>query len=445
MARGILAGMSATEFETLGCRLNSFESAAMRELADREGVTGAVVVNTCAVTAEAVRKSRRAIRRMRREFPDSKLVATGCAAQIDPESFGRMDEVDLVLGNDRKLSTEAWRDIASGRSWERRVLVDDVMRQGRIASRPVSGFGGRTRALVQVQNGCDHRCTFCIIPYGRGNARSVDAASVVEQIQLLVGRGFREVVLTGVDITSWGSDLPGTPMLGSLVLRILRNVDDLERLRLSSIDPVEIDRDLKRAIAEEDRFMPHLHLSLQAGDNMILKRMKRRHSREDATGICDQLRDLRPDIAFGADLIAGFPTETDEMFENTERLVRECDIAWLHVFPFNPRPGTPAARMPQVPRNKIAERAARLRELGRTQAEAELRRWVNRTCKVLAESESAGRTEQFAEVIIDGNLEPGSLAEVRMTGIDGNRLAGTVAEGIGGLPQRCSRFLEQGH
>ena len=338
--------MSAPIFSTLGCRLNAYETEAMKELAAGAGIDGAVIVNTCAVTAEAVRKARQEIRRLRRENPDATLIVTGCAAQVEPETFAAMPEVTRVIGNTEKMQPATWAALKApdliGET--ERVMVDDIMSVTETAGHLIDGFG-RHRAYVQVQNGCDHRCTFCIIPYGRGNSRSVPAGVVVDQIKRLVDKGFREVVLTGVDLTSWGADLPATPRLGDLVMRILRLVPDLARLRISSIDSIEADENLMQAIATEPRLMPHLHLSLQHGDDLILKRMKRRHLRDDAIRFCEEARRLRPDIVFGADIIAGFPTETEAMFDNSLRLVKDCDLTFLHVFPFSPRNGTPAARI----------------------------------------------------------------------------------------------------
>ncbi|MBL1437487.1 MAG: tRNA (N(6)-L-threonylcarbamoyladenosine(37)-C(2))-methylthiotransferase MtaB, partial [Rhodobacteraceae bacterium] len=345
-------------FETFGCRLNAYETEAMRDLS--AGLENAVVVNTCAVTAEAVRQARQRIRKLRRENPEAKLIVTGCAAQIEPERFNAMPEVDLVLGNLEKMQADTWADIG-GQSG---IVVKDIMAATETAGHLIDGFGTRARAYVQVQNGCDHRCTFCIIPYGRGNSRSVPAGVVVEQIKRLVAKGFNEVVLTGVDMTSWGADLPGQPPLGNLVQRILTLVPDLPRLRISSIDSIEADPALVEAIKFAPRLMPHLHLSLQAGDNMILKRMKRRHSREDAIEFCADMRTARPEIVFGADIIAGFPTETDAMFENSLKLVEDCGLTCLHVFPFSAREGTPAARIPPVDGRIVKARAAQLRALG---------------------------------------------------------------------------------
>ncbi len=341
--------MSAPIFATLGCRLNAYETEAMKELAAAAGVENAVVVNTCAVTAEAVRKAKQEIRKLARENPGASIIVTGCAAQTEPETFSAMAEVSKVVGNHEKMQADTWAGLRApdliGET--EKVLVDDIMSVKETAGHLIDGFG-RHRAYVQVQNGCDHRCTFCIIPYGRGNSRSVPAGVVIEQIKRLVGKGFNEVVLTGVDLTSWGADLPATPRLGDLVMRILRLVPDLPRLRISSIDSIEADDNLMLAIATEPRLMPHLHLSLQHGDDMILKRMKRRHLRDDAIAFCEEARRLRPEIVFGADIIAGFPTETEEMFANSLRLVDDCGLTFLHVFPYSARKGTPAARMPAV-------------------------------------------------------------------------------------------------
>ena len=340
---------NAPIFSTMGCRLNSYETEAMRKLTSEAGLENSIIINTCAVTAEAVRKSRQEIRSLRRKFPSSKVIVTGCAAQIEPQSFSDMPEVDFVVVNSAKIDVATWKTLSTEQSFgTENVLVDDIMSVRENSGHLIDGFGTRSRAYVQIQNGCDHRCTFCIIPYGRGNSRSSPAGVIVDQIKRLVGNGFKEIVLTGVDLTSWGADLPTAPSLGNLVLRILKLIPDLERLRLSSIDSIEADESLLEAIANETRLMPHLHLSLQAGDNMILKRMKRRHLRDDAIKFCETVKKLRPEMTFGADIIAGFPTETDKMFDNSLKLVKECNLTWLHVFPYSPRIGTPAARMPQV-------------------------------------------------------------------------------------------------
>ena len=409
--------MSAPRFTTLGCRLNAYETEAMKELAREHGVENAVVVNTCAVTAEAVRKARQEIRRLRRDNPEARLIVTGCAAQTEPETFSAMEEVDLVIGNSEKMQPETWAGLGPdfiGRT--EKVQVDDIMSVTETAGHLIDGFGTRSRAYVQVQNGCDHRCTFCIIPYGRGNSRSVPAGVVVDQIKRLVDRGYNEVVLTGVDLTSWGADLPAEPRLGDLVMRILKLVPDLPRLRISSIDSIEADEALMQAIATEPRLMPHLHLSLQAGDDMILKRMKRRHLRDDAIRFCEEARRLRPDMTYGADIIAGFPTETEAMFENSLRLVEDCGLTWLHVFPYSPRPGTPAARMPQVHGGAIKERAARLRAAGAAQVEKHLRAQHGATRKVLMENPRMGRTEQFTEVAFASDRPEGQIVTATITG-----------------------------
>src|SRR6516162_3494133 len=363
---------NGVEVVTFGCRLNAAESEVIRREAKRVGLTDTVVVNTCAVTAEAVRQARQTIRALRRERPSAKIVVTGCAAQTEPQNFAAMAETDRVLGNSEKLSAEAWARTRAdfGMAGAPKALVNDIMAVKETAPHLIEAFAGRARAFVQVQNGCDHRCTFCIIPYGRGNSRSVPMGAVVEQVRGLVERGHAEIVLTGVDLTSYGADLPGAPKLGQLVRQILRHVPELKRLRISSIDSIEADRDLLDVIADDERLMPHLHLSLQSGDDLILKRMKRRHLRKDAIDFCAQVRRLRPDIALGADIIAGFPTETEEAFARSQDLVEECGLIFLHVFPYSPRPGTPAARMPQVASGVIKERAKRLRSVG----EAALRR-----------------------------------------------------------------------
>jgi threonylcarbamoyladenosine tRNA methylthiotransferase MtaB len=414
---------SSPIFATLGCRLNAYETEAMKELSKQAGVEKAVVVNTCAVTAQAVRKARQEIRKLKRDNPQAKMIITGCAAQIDPDSFSNMPEVDLVIGNAEKMQPDVWQGLANDFVGEtEQVQVNDIMSVTETAGHLIDGFGSRSRAYVQIQNGCDHRCTFCIIPFGRGNSRSVPAGVVVEQIKRLVDRGYNEVVLTGVDLTSWGADLPAQLQLGDLVLRILRLVPDLARLRISSIDSVEVDPNLMQAIATETRLMPHLHLSLQAGDDMILKRMKRRHSRDDAIQFCQEARKLRPEMTFGADIIAGFPTESEQMFENSLELVRECDLTWLHVFPYSPRPGTPAARMPQVQGGAIKNRARRLRALGNQQRTDHLERQVGHSHRILMESDTMGRTEQFAEVIFQDSRSEGSIVMANIAGKTDSRL-----------------------
>jgi threonylcarbamoyladenosine tRNA methylthiotransferase MtaB len=413
----------APRFTTLGCRLNAYESEAMKDLAINAGLTNAHVVNTCAVTAEAVRKSKQEIRKLRRDHPDAQIIVTGCAAQIDPDSFAKMAEVTAVIGNSEKMQASTWTALNTGFIGEtEKVLVDDIMSVTETAGHLIDGFGARSRAYVQVQNGCDHRCTFCIIPFGRGNSRSVPAGVVVDQIKRLVDKGFNEVVLTGVDLTSWGAELPGTPKLGDLVMRILKLVPDLNRLRISSIDSIEVDENLMQAIATEPRLMPHLHLSLQHGDDLILKRMKRRHLRDDAIQFCQDARKLRPDMTFGADIIAGFPTETNAHFENSLRLVDECDLTWLHVFPYSPREGTPAARMPQVNGKLIKSRAAALRAAGERQVQKHLTAQIGKTHNILMENPNMGRTSQFAEVIFNTPQTEGAIVSARITGQDKNHL-----------------------
>jgi len=415
--------MTAPKFTTLGCRLNAYETEAMKELAGAAGLGDAVVVNTCAVTAEAVRKARQEVRRLRRENPAARLIVTGCAAQTEPQTFAAMDEVDAVIGNTEKMQGTTWAGLAADFTGEtERVQVNDIMSVTETAGHLIDGFGTRSRAYVQVQNGCDHRCTFCIIPYGRGNSRSVPAGVVVDQTKRLVEAGFNEVVLTGVDLTSWGADLPAQPRLGDLVMRILKLVPDLPRLRISSIDSIEVDENMMQAIATEPRLMPHLHLSLQHGDDLILKRMKRRHLRDDAIRFAEEARRLRPDLTFGADIIAGFPTESEAAFENSLRLVEECHLTWLHVFPFSPRPGTPAARMPQLHGATVKERAARLRSAGAARVARHLDEQQGRTHDVLMESPRMGRTEQFAEVIFDTDREEGAIVTAGVTGRRGQRL-----------------------
>src|ERR1700680_2040472 len=391
---------------TFGCRLNAYESQVMRREAAAAELTDTIIINTCAVTGEAVRQARQKIRRLRRERPNARIVVTGCAAQTEPATFSAMAEVDRVIGNADKLARDAWRATRdhldrnaglSGRA-EEKLAVNDMQSVSETALHLIDGFEGFSRAFVQVQNGSDHRCTFCIIPFGRGNSRSVPMGAAVDDVRRLVGNGYREIVLTGVDITSYGADLPGAPKLGTLVKQILKHVPELERLRLSSIDSVEADRDLLDALTHDPRVMPHLHLSLQAGDDLILKRMKRRHSRDEAIAFCNTVRRLRPDVVFGADLIAGFPTETESMFKNSLDLVDECGLTHLHVFPFSPRPGTPAARMPQLPRDVVKERARRLRERGALALRQYLDGEIGATRRILTESHDIGRTEQFTPV-----------------------------------------------
>jgi threonylcarbamoyladenosine tRNA methylthiotransferase MtaB len=409
---------------TFGCRLNTYESEVAREHAAAAGLSDAVIVNTCAVTAEAVRQARQAIRKTRRERPGATIIVTGCAAQIEPGRFAEMPEADFVIGNGEKTRHETFTGIAAGE--HPRIKVNDIASVRETAPHMVSGFGGRARAYVEIQNGCDHRCTFCIIPYGRGPSRSVPAGQAARQIRALVEDGYNEIVLTGVDITSYGSDLPGEMTLGRLVRSILKLVPELPRLRISSIDTIEADDALIAAFAEEERLMPHLHLSLQSGDDMILKRMKRRHGRGDAIRFCQTMRSLRPDIVFGADLIAGFPTEDEEMFENTLRLADECGLSFLHVFPFSPRPQTPAARMPQVDRALVKDRAARLREKAANRLSQHLQEEQGKTFDILMEQGRLGRTPGFTEIEL-GEAEaatPGHILKARAVGWNGRRLAG---------------------
>lgn len=407
---------------TFGCRLNVYESEVMKDHARKAGLDNAIIINTCAVTGEAERQARQAIRRARRENPDARIIVTGCAAQVHPESFSSMPEVSQVIGNDLKLKAETWRAPVT-----ERVMVNDIMSVKETASHMISGFDGHVRAFVQVQNGCDHRCTFCIIPYGRGNSRSVAMGEIVEQVKKLVDGGYQEIVLTGVDITSYGSDLPGKPALGQMTRRLLALVPGIKRLRLSSLDPVEIDEDLWRLIGEEPRLMPHLHLSMQAGDDMVLKRMKRRHLRHDLFEVCERARKLRPDIVFGADIIAGFPTETDAMFKNTLNAARECDMTFLHVFPYSARKGTPAARMPQVDGAVRKERAKLLRELGASQLNKHLSALVGKSMPVLVERNNKGRTEYFSEVTVDKDIPFGQIVTMNMESVEGEYLKGRIA------------------
>jgi len=414
----------SVEVITFGCRLNAAESEVIRREAEHAGLADTVVVNTCAVTAEAVRQARQAIRALRRERPRSTIVVTGCAAQIEPQTFAAMAETDRVLGNTEKLSAAAWRQAREtfGVAQAPKAKVNDIMAVRETAPHLIETFSGRTRAFVQVQNGCDHRCTFCVIPYGRGPSRSVPMGAVVADVERLVGKGYGEVVLTGVDITSYGADLPGAPKLGRLVRQILKHVPDLKRLRLSSIDSVEADHDLVDAFATEPRLMPHLHLSLQAGDDLILKRMKRRHSRAQAIAFCAELRRLRPDMVFGADIIAGFPTETEAMFDRSLDLVEACGLTQLHVFPFSPRPGTPAARMPQLARAIVKERARRLRDRGTKALHRHLQAEIGCTRRVLVETGGQGRTEQFTPVSFGVPAAAGDIIDLEITGHDGKHL-----------------------
>jgi threonylcarbamoyladenosine tRNA methylthiotransferase MtaB len=409
---------------TFGCRLNTFESELIAREADAAGLSDAIVINSCAVTNEAVAQARQSIRKLRRERPGARIIVTGCAAQTQSEMFAAMPEVDRVLGNDDKLQGAAWRATRAAFELDdsEKVSVSDIMAVTEMAPHLVDGFQrGLPRVFVQVQNGCDHRCTFCIIPFGRGNSRSVPMGAVVDQVRTLVERGHAEIVLTGVDLTSYGGDLPAAPKLGKLVKQILKHVPELQRLRLSSIDSIEADRDLLDVIAGDARLMPHLHLSLQAGDDLILKRMKRRHLRRDAIDFCAQVRRLRPDIALGADLIAGFPTEREEMFARSLDLVEECGLTFLHVFPYSPRPGTPAARMPQVDGAVIRERARRLRAAGEVVLRRRLDAEVGATRDVLIESETQGRTEHYLPVAVSGVL-PGTVHRYSVTGHDGVKL-----------------------
>ncbi|HEY8255078.1 MAG TPA: tRNA (N(6)-L-threonylcarbamoyladenosine(37)-C(2))-methylthiotransferase MtaB [Rhizomicrobium sp.] len=413
------------EVVTFGCRLNAYESEAIKARAGEAQLRDVVVVNTCAVTAEAVRQSRQAIRRLRRENPGRPILVTGCAAQIEPQTYAAMAEVDAVLGNHEKLIAESYADFGVGGA--ERIKVNDIMSVRETAPQMVDHFEGHTRAFLQVQNGCDHRCTFCIIPFGRGPSRSVPMGAVVAEARRLVDKGFAEIVLTGVDLTSYGADLPGSPSLGTLVEKLLRMVPELKRLRLSSIDSIEADPALMRVIAEEERLMPHFHLSVQSGDDMILKRMKRRHSRADTIRFCEEVRRYRPEAAFGADLIAGFPTESEAMFENSLKLVDDAGLSFLHVFPFSPRAGTPAMRMPGLPRAQVKERAARLRSHGAAALTARLQSLTGSRQMVLAERGARGHTPCFAQVSLEGAPEPGTLLALTITGRTGDHLTGIAA------------------
>ncbi len=407
---------------TFGCRLNAYEAEVMKAEAEKAGLDDALIVNTCAVTAEAVRQAKQSIRKARRDNPNRKIIVTGCAAQTEARTFGDMAEVDFVIGNNDKLKAESYRPMAFGLPLNDKVQVNDIMSVRETAAHLIEGMDGRTRAFVQVQNGCDHRCTFCIIP-SAAPSRSVPMGAVVDQIKKLVGNGYREVVLTGVDITSYGPDLPGTPTLGKLVQSILRHVPDLPRLRISSIDSIEADSAFYDAIASDRRLMPHLHLSLQSGDDMILKRMKRRHSRAEALDVVTRLRGLRPEMVFGADIITGFPTEDDAMFENTLRIVTEANLTYLHVFPYSPRPGTPAARMPQVDKTIARQRAMQLRAVGSIQIAALAQSRIGQIENVLVEKAGIGRTEQFMQIAVPG-FAAGQIIPARVVGIADDGLVG---------------------
>jgi threonylcarbamoyladenosine tRNA methylthiotransferase MtaB len=416
------------EILTFGCRLNAYESEAIRARAAEAGLQDAVIFNTCAVTAEAVRQSRQAIRKARREHPDRKIIVTGCAAQTEPQTYSDMAEVDLVLGNSEKLDARSYADFGVGAA--ERVRVNDIMSVRETASQMVDCFEGPTRgvrAFLQVQNGCNHRCTFCIIPYGRGNSRSVPMGAVIDEARRLTDKGVPEIVLTGVDMTSYGEDLPGSPTLGQLVRKLLKLVPGVKRLRLSSIDSIEADADLMCAIAEEERLMPHFHLSVQSGDDMILKRMKRRHARADTIAFCRAVRRARPNAAFGADLIAGFPTETEAMFQQTMRLVDEAGLTNLHVFPFSPRDGTPAARMPQVAKGIVKERAARLRAKGEVTTARRQLSLARSEQTLLVEQRGMGRSECFTPIVFLGDAAPGTLVRARITGVSGGKLRAEIA------------------
>lgn len=409
---------------TFGCRLNSYESEVMSQHAKTAGLDNAIIINSCAVTNEAVRQARQTIRKLRRENQTAKIIVTGCAAQIDPKMFVDMEEVDFVIGNDDKMKADTFSKLSVDEL--ERCTVNDIMSVRETAGHLISAFGGRSRAYVQVQNGCDHRCTFCIIPFGRGNSRSVPLGEIVRQIKHLVAEGYKEVVLTGVDITAYGKDLPGSLSFGKLCQKILEFVPELPRLRISSIDSVEVDEALMDVIANEARLMPHLHLSLQAGDNMILKRMKRRHAREDAIAFCADVRRLRPDMVFGADIIAGFPTETEEMFQNSLDLVDECGLTFLHVFPYSPRPDTPAARMPQVTKAVIKQRAARLREKGAARVIDYFKQIDGQAVDLLMEREQVGRAETFVEVALDEVFQPGAIVRAKVQLLQDGTLRGEV-------------------
>ena len=419
-----MSARNEPQLVTFGCRLNIYESEVMRTHAKNAGLEDAIIFNTCAVTKSAEKEARAAIRKAKRDNPGAKIIVTGCSAQINPQSYAQMAEVDKIIGNDLKLKAETW-----GLAGEERILVNDIMSVTETAGHLLQGFEDHSRAFIQVQNGCDHRCTFCIIPYGRGNSRSVPIGVIAEQVRTLVASGYKEIVMTGVDVTSYGPDLPGKPTLGQMIRRVLALVPELPRLRLSSLDPVEIDEDLWNLIENEPRLMPHLHISMQAGDDMTLKRMKRRHLSADIVKMCERSRKLRPEMTFGADIIAGFPTETEEMFQNTLKLVEECDLTFLHVFPYSEREGTPAAKMPQVAPAIRKERAARLRQLGDVQLQKFLRNNINKTMQVIVEKGNMARTENFAPVRVAESTVVGSLISVYTTGVEGVTLIGDVVSG----------------
>lgn len=418
--------ISSPKVITFGCRLNTYESQVMKDLATQAGLTNSIIINTCAVTAEAERQARQSIRRLKRENPDLEIIVTGCASQINPHQFSEMTEVSRVIGNDEKMKLESYLPSTD----HARVLVNDIMSVKETALHLVSGFEGKARAFVQVQNGCDHRCTFCTIPYGRGNSRSVPMGEIVTQLRTLIENGYKEIVFTGVDITAYGADLPGAPTLGQMVKRVLALVPELQRLRLSSLDPVEMDEDLWQQIAENPRLLPHLHLSLQAGDDLILKRMKRRHLRADAIGFCKKARALRPDVVFGADLIAGFPTETPTLFENTLNIIEDCDLTFLHIFPYSARPNTPASRMPQLDGTVIKERAARLREAGNAAVtrfyDSLIGKKVSFLIEAIEEGNATGKTDHFAPIVVPNHSDYiiGDVTTVTITGHDGQVLKG---------------------
>ena len=415
------------EIQTMGCRLNFYESEVMRQAVESAGLDNTILINTCAVTTEAVRQARQKVRRARRENPDARIIVTGCAVQTEPVTFAKIAEADFVFGNFEKLQRKTYENLRqNGDENSERVVVNDIMSVTETAGHLIDGLKDRARAFVQIQNGCDHRCTFCIIPYGRGPSRSVPEAEVIIQIRKLVELGYREIVLTGVDITSYGADFSKKTSLGKLIQNILKQIPELERLRISSIDSVEVDKAFMEVLANESRLMPHLHLSIQNGDDLILKRMKRRHLRKDSIEFCEKVRKVRPDVVFGADLIAGFPTESDTMFENSLSLVDDCDLTYLHVFPFSPRPGTPAARMPQIDRSLVKERAQKMRQKGEIKLDQYLSKQVGQRQNILIEKSGLGRTEQFAQAEI-GTGEPGEIISAEIVGYIPGRL---LADGV---------------
>ena len=409
---------------TFGCRLDSFDSQIIREKANSEKLNNIFFINTCAVTKEAENQAKKKIRKIKRENPEAKIIVTGCSAQINPTDYKKMKEVDLILGNEEKFKFKKYLNLLNNNSPA--IVVNNIMSVKETANHFIKGFDKKARAFVQIQTGCDHRCTFCIIPFGRGNSRSVPIAKIYNQIKILLKNGFKEIVLTGVDLTSYGNDLYGEPKLGKLIKEIFKKIKNLERLRLSSLDAIEIDKDLIDIISHEERLMPHLHLSIQSGDNIILKRMKRRHSREDVINLCNNLKQFRNNIVFGADIIAGFPTETNEMFLNSKKILSECDLTYLHIFPYSNRPNTPASKMPQISNEIIKERAKLLRTEGDKILQKFLKKQVNKKHKILFESETEGHSENFVPIKTLTKNKTGEIAMVKGTNVINGKLISQV-------------------